>query len=109
MNTFVETVSSAQQFELCGRIIRERDALVIFIDDVGKFSLSFGVVTAIILGLGAGNVSGPIPGVAYRSVSGKGFYLTIGGVSYVTPISRVRAVMDGVHRKGPVSRVREIS
>jgi len=105
VGTFVEVVKDGR-FELCGRIIREMDLLVIFIDEVGRFSIPAGAVTAVIMGLGDGEVSGPVNGVARLSTSGKGFYLDIGVHSYVIPISRVRAVMAGDHRKGPVSRVK---
>ena len=87
-------------------MIREDDELVVFIDEVGRFSIPVGSVTATILGLGESRVTGPVPGIARLSLSGKGFYLDIGGVSYVTPVSRVRAVMAGMHRKGPVSKMR---
>jgi|GEM_PF-3040068 len=37
--------------------------------------------------------------------NGRGFYLDIGLGRYVSPVARVRAVMVGKNRKGPVSRV----
>ncbi|WP_319580201.1 hypothetical protein [uncultured Methanospirillum sp.] len=56
--------------------------------------------------MGEGSISSTIEGVVRISESGKGLYLDIGGVSYASPVSRVRAVMRGDQRKGPVSRVR---
>ncbi|MDD1728308.1 MAG: hypothetical protein LUQ50_04460 [Methanospirillum sp.] len=106
MGAFIETVRQGHRFELCGRIIRDDDGLLIFIDGVGRFSIASGIITATLLGLGDCVIQGEIPGSARLSESGRGFYLDIGGVSYVIPVSRVRAVMGGEHRKGPVSRVR---
>lgn len=106
MSEFIEKSTRSGGYELCGRIIRDQDDLVFFIDQIGRFVLPSGMVTATLLGLGESNVCGPVPGIARLSESGKGFYLDIGGVSYVIPVSRVRAVMSGEHRKGPVSRVR---
>ena len=106
MSQFVEKTRRCDAYELCGRIIRQGEDLLLFIDEVGRFAISAGVVMATISGLGNGEISGPIPGIVRLSESGKGFYLDIGDVSYVTPVSRVRAVMSGKNRKGPVSRVR---
>lgn len=106
MSGFVEKIRSSDAYELCGRIIRDGDTLLVYIDGVGRFTIPAGVVMATILGLGDGRVSGPVPGIARLSESGRGFYLDIGGTSYVTPVSRVRAVMEGKQRKGPVSRVK---
>ncbi len=105
MGAFIETIKQGHRFELCGRIIRGTDELLIYIDGVGRFSIASGMVTATLLGLGDCVVQGGIPGSARLSESGRGFYLDIGGVSYVIPVTRVRAVMGGEHRKGPVSRV----
>ena len=105
LNKFVEIIRKNTGYELCGRIIREKEELVIFIDEIGKFVLSSGKVSAILLGLGECMMSGPVPGVARLSDSSRGFYLDIGDASYVIPVSRVRAVMSGEHRKGPVSKV----
>ncbi len=49
---------------------------------------------------------GLVLGVCKLLRSGKGFYVDITGVSYVTMVSRVRAVIERRHRKGPVSRAR---
>jgi hypothetical protein len=105
MSAFVEVIKEGRAFELCGRIIREGDLLVIFIDEIGKFTIPTGAVIGIIMGLGDGETSGPIPAIAYLSPSGKGFYLNINDISYVIPVSRVKAVIAGKHRKGPVSRM----
>jgi len=105
MTAFVETVKPHACFELCGRMIRDADSLVVHIDDIGMFSIPGGVLKSVLLGLGNENISGPVPGVVRLSESGKGLYLDIGGISYATPVSRVRAVMAGDQRKGPVSRV----
>lgn len=106
MNGFVERIRPSDAFELCGRMIRDDLLLVVFIDGVGRFTIPARVVMTIIMGLGNGEVSGPVPGVARLSESGRGLYLDIGNESYVTPVSRVRAVMEGKQRKGPVSRKR---
>jgi len=87
MSPFIETIRKDSGFELCGRILREGEDLLVFID-------------------GDSEISGPVPGIARLSRSGKGFYLDINGVSYVTPVSRVRAVIDGKNRKGPLSVIR---
>lgn len=105
MSAFIETVRQGQKYELCGRIIRIEGDLVIFIDGIGKFVLAFGMVTATLAGLGESHLSGPAFGVARLSESGRGFYLDIENDTYVIPVSRVRAVMSGEHRKGPISRV----
>ncbi len=105
MTAFVETVKPRAGLEVCGRMIRDGDSLVVHIDDIRMFSIPGGVLKAVLLGLGNGNISGPVPGVVRLSESGKGLYLDIGGISYAIPVARVRAVMAGVQRKGPVSRV----
>ncbi len=109
MGEFVETIREDRGYELCGRIIRIQGDLVIYIDGIGRFSLPSGLVTATLAGLGESVLSGPVPGVARLSESGRGFYLDIGGETYVIPAARVRAVMSGEHRKGPVSRVHRSS
>ncbi len=106
MSPFIETIRKDSGFELCGRILREGEDLLVFIDGVGRFVIPTGVVLATLLGLGDSEISGPVPGIARLSRSGKGFYLDINGVSYVTPVSRVRAVIDGKNRKGPLSVIR---
>ncbi len=105
MSEFIEKGTQPSGYELCGRIIREGDSLVVFIDGLGRFPIPSGVVTATLLGLGEGAVSGPIPGVVRISESGRGFYLETSGERYVTPVSRVRAVMEGRNRKGPISKM----
>jgi hypothetical protein len=92
-------------YELCGRIIRIEEDLVIFIDGIGKFVLASGMVTATLAGLRKSCLSGPSLGVARLSESGRGFYLDIGNDTYVIPATRVWAVMSGEHRKGSISWV----
>ena len=103
MSQFIENVKKDSGFELCGRMIREGDSLVMFIDEIGKFVIPGGVLMATLAGLGEGEISG---GRIRLSASGRGLYLDAGGVSYVTPVARVRAVMEGRNRKGPVSIIR---
>ena len=105
MALFVEKIKADSGFELCGRMIRDGDSLLVFIDEVGRFTIPGVVLTSVLLGLGTGLISGPVEGVVRLSESGKGFYMDIGGVSYASPVERVRAVMRGDQRKGPVSRV----
>lgn len=105
MSQFIERIRRSDGYEHCGRILRDGGDLLVFIDEVGRFTLPVGGVTAVILGMGSVNLSGPSPGSARLSESGKGLHLDIGGEIYVIPVSRVRTVIDGVHRKGPVSRV----
>jgi len=107
MNKFVERITRSGGFDLCGRIIREGMYLVIFIDGIGRFMIPERAVAATLMGLGESEMSGPIPGVARLSESGRGFYMTVGDAEYAIPASRVRAVLSGEHRKGLVSRVRE--
>lgn len=106
MSGFVEILRKGSGFELCGRMLRSGEELVFFIDDVGRFTIPVRVVLVTILGLGDGEVTGPISGVYRLSHSGRGLYLDIGDLSYVTPVARVRAVIDGKNRKGPVSKIR---
>jgi hypothetical protein len=87
-------------------MIREEECLVIYLDGIGRFPIPFGVIMATIMGLGEAEISGSVPGVIRLSESGRGLYLDIGEDRYVTPVARVRAVLSGEHRKGPVSRVR---
>jgi len=103
MSQFIETEKESSGFELCGRMIRDADSLVVFIDEVGRFEIPGNVLTATLAGLGDGEFSW---GIIRLSDSGRGLYLEIGGMSYATPVARVRAVMEGRNRKGPVSRVR---
>ncbi len=104
MSRFVEKVREADPYELCGRMIRDNDQLIVFIDGVGRFCLQMNAVRSVILGLGPGKVSGPAQGVFRLSDSGRGFYLETGGVLYATPVTRVRAVLSGDNRKAPVMR-----
>jgi len=104
MSSFVERVRKADPYELCGRMIRDNSQLIVFIDEIGRFGLQINAVTSTVLGLGPGVVSGPVQGVFRLSDSGRGFYLDIGGVKYATPVTRVKAVLSGVHRKAPVMR-----
>lgn len=105
MTGFAETIRVRPKFEHCGRIIRAGNEMVIFIDAVGRFSLPVRMLTVTLLGLGESTVSGPVPGCARLSDSGRGIYLDIGDESYAIPASRVKAVLCGEQRKGPVSRV----
>ena len=102
MSSFVETIHSGSGFEHCGRILRSGEDLEVFIDEVGRFPVPIRVVQVSLLGLGEGEFPG---GIIRLSASGRGLYFDINGISYVTPVSRVRAVLDGRNRKGPVSRV----
>lgn len=102
MGKFIETMKNNPGFVLCGRMIREGDDLVMYIDDVGRFAIPGGVLTATLAGLGEGEIPG---GRIRLSDSGRGLYLERNGACYVTPVARVRAVMDGRNRKGPVSFV----
>lgn len=104
MGEFIERLKADAGYELCGRMLRMGDSLVMFIDGVGRFEVPGGVLVATLSGLSAGEVSGPVAGIIRRSESGKGLYLEVGADRYVTPVSRVRAVMEGRHRKGPMSR-----
>jgi len=104
MSRFVEKVRETDPYELCGRMIRDNDQLIVFIDGVGRFCLQMNAVRSAILGLGPGVVSGPAQGVFRLSESGRGFYLEIGEVLYATPVTRVRAVLSGDNRKAPVMR-----
>ena len=106
MSQFVETIRNESGYELCGRMLRDREDLVVYVDDVGRFTIPVRVVLSTLLGLGDGGVSGPIPGRCRVSDSGRGLYLDIGECRYVTPVARVRAVIEGKHRKGPISRAR---
>lgn len=106
MNRFLETIRNESGYVLCGRMLRDKEDLVIFVDDVGRFSVPVRIVVNTILGLGDGDVSGQIPGICRLSESGKGFYLEIDGTRYVTPVARVRAVIEGKNRKGPISVMR---
>jgi hypothetical protein len=102
MSQFVESEKKSSGFELCGRMIRDGESLVVFIDGVGRFEIPGGVLTAILAGLGAGELSW---GRVRLSDSGRGLYFDIGGLSYASPVARVRAVMEGKNRKGPISVV----
>ncbi len=106
MSIFVESVKVDSGFEHCGRIIRDGEFLLVFIDDIGRFSIRGVVLTSVLLGLGDGPISGPKDGIVRLSDSGKGLYMDIDGISYASPVARVRAVMRGEQRKGPVSRVK---
>lgn len=103
MSQFVESRKKSLGFELCGRMIRENDSLVVFIDGAGRFEIPGGVLFGVLAGLGDEELSW---GMVRLSESGRGLYLDIGIGSYVSPVARVRAVMEGKNRKGPVSRVR---
>ena len=105
MGAFVEKIQADSGFEHCGRMIRDGDSLQVYIDGVGGFSIPGMVLRSVLLGLGEGSISSPIEGVIRLSDSGKGLYMDIGGNSYASPVARVRAVMAGDQRKGPVSRV----
>ena len=103
MNQFIVNEKNRSGFELCGRMIRDADSLVVFIDEVGRFEIPGNVLTATLAGLGDGEFSW---GRIRLSDSGRGLYLDIRGLSYATPVTRVRAVMEGRNRKGPVSKIR---
>lgn len=103
MSQFVESEKKSSGFELCGRMIRENDSLVVFIDDLGKFEIQGRVLMGVLAGLGEEELSW---GRVRLSESGRGLYLDIGRGRYASPVARVRAVMEGKNRKGPVSRVR---
>jgi len=103
MSEFIVHEKKNSNFELCGRMIRDGDSLVVFIDEVGKFEILGNVLTATLAGLGPGEFPW---GRMRLSDSGRGLYFDIREERYATPVSRVRAVMNGQNRKGPVSRVR---
>nr|WP_319579657.1 hypothetical protein [uncultured Methanospirillum sp.] len=108
MGAFIEKTVLDSGFDLCGRMIRQNGDLALFIDGVGRFTIPESHVITVLMGLGECEVSGPVSGCARLSDSGKGFYLSIKDTLYVSPVSRVRAVLSGEHRKGPVSRVKQI-
>lgn len=103
MGQFIVEEKVESGFVLCGRIIKESDNLVVFVDEVGKFEIPGKVLGCVLAGLGDEALSW---GRVRLSVSGRGLYLEIKGVSYAIPVTRVRAVMEGRNRKGPVSLVR---
>ncbi|HWQ63663.1 MAG TPA: hypothetical protein VN429_04535 [Methanospirillum sp.] len=102
MSQFVESEKKSSGFELCGRMIRDNESLVVFIDGVGRFEIPGRVLTGVLAGFGDEELSW---GRVRLSESGRGLYLDIGTFSYVSPVARIRAVMEGRNRKGPVSRV----
>jgi len=104
MSRFVEQIKTAAPYELCGRMIRDGDQVIVFIDEIGRFSLHVNAVTSTILGLGSGEIPGPAGGTFRLSDSGRGFSMVVKGVLYSTPVSRIRAVLSGEHRKAPVMR-----
>jgi len=106
MAPFIEKMRVDSGFDLCGRMIRDGDSLQVYIDEIGGFTIPGTVLSSVLMGLGDGSISGSMEVVVRLSESGKGLYLDIGGVSYASPVTRVRAVMRGDQRKGPVSRVR---
>ena len=52
MSQFVESEKQSSGFELCGRMIRENDSLVVFIDGVGRFEIPGRVLIGVLAGLG---------------------------------------------------------
>lgn len=104
-NRFVETIRYGRRFELVGRMLTDGEDLIFFIDETGRFLVPVNAVLAMLSGLGEVPLSGPVPGVVRLSESRKGVYLEIRGVLYVTPAARVRAVLSGKQKKGPVSLV----
>ncbi|HWQ64816.1 MAG TPA: hypothetical protein VN429_10405 [Methanospirillum sp.] len=103
MSQFIVNEKGESGFELCGRIIKENENLVVFVDEVGRFEIPGRVLGCILAGLGDEELSW---GRVRLSTSGRGLYLEINEMSYAVPVSRVRAVMEGRNRKGPVSLVR---
>ncbi|PWR74339.1 hypothetical protein [Methanospirillum lacunae] len=103
MGQFIVEEKVEPGFVLCGRIIKENENLVVFVDEVGRFEIPGRVLVYVLAGLGDEELSW---GRVRLSVSGRGVYLDIKGVRYAIPVTRVRAVMEGKNRKGPVSLVR---
>ncbi|HWQ66170.1 MAG TPA: hypothetical protein VN372_04785 [Methanospirillum sp.] len=106
MSTFIEKTRTDSGYQLCGRMMVLDGELQVYIDDIGHFSVPTGAVLATVAGLGDARMSGSIPGVARLSDSTRGLYMDIGETRYVTPVSRVRAVLSGKNRKAPVSRMK---
>lgn len=104
MSAFVEKVSRDAGYELCGRMLVAGDDLALYVDEVGRFSVPVMAVRMTLMGMGECQSQGPVPGVFSLSDSGRGLYLDAGGERYVMPLARVMAVLEGRHRKGPVSR-----
>ncbi len=101
LNLFLETVRRDPGYKLYGRMLRDKEDLVIFVDDVGRFSIPVRMVMNTILGLGEGEVSGQIPGICRLSENEKGLNLDIDGTREVTPVARVRAVIGWKSRMVP--------
>jgi hypothetical protein len=91
-------------YEYCGRMTVRDDLLVIFIDGTGRFEVPVSEVQLVLAGLGPVRVKslhGPV-GKMRLSETGKGIWIKIQGIEYVTPAERVRKVISGVHRKAAV-------
>jgi hypothetical protein len=82
------------------------DHLIIFIDTVGRFSIPVGDLRCTLNGFGSVRIfSGEVViGEARLTDSGKGLEMVIDGVVYVSPVARIRGVLDGEWKKGPVGR-----
>ena len=76
MSQFIENEKKSSGFELCGRMIRDGDSLVVFINGVGRFEIPGRVLTGILAGLGNEELSRE---KVRLSGSGRGLYLDIGG------------------------------
>lgn len=101
----------SRSFEKSGRMFLAKENLRVVIDGSGMYDISLNGVHVVMLGLGDSPVYVSETmnqcGSATLSVSRRGFYLTIGTITYVTPADRVRKVLSGEHRKAPVFLVRE--
>ena len=106
-------------FEHCGRMMIRDNMLRIILDKVGIYEIEQYRARVVLASLGHTNISacwsedpvqlpetknGRSCGVARLSESRKGFYMTIEGLTYVTPADRVRKVLCGNHAKAAVFR-----
>jgi hypothetical protein len=105
MGQFIEKSKAKRTFELCGRMILREENLLVYINELGCFSLCHADLTILLTGLDSVIVldeTGRISVECTRSESGKGFEIISDERVFSIPVALVKRVVSKTQRKGPV-------
>jgi hypothetical protein len=105
MGQFIEKSRTKRTFELCGRMILREQNLLVYINELGCFSLCHADLTILLTGLDSVTVldeNGRISAECTRSESGKGLEIISGEKIFSIPVALVKRVVSKAQRKGPV-------
>lgn len=100
---------SCRSLEKAGRFRVEGENIVIYLDGIGSYQVGRAQVISVLLRLGEEVIrdrDGGAVGMMSLSGSGKGVKMVIRERLYVTPVRRVKRVLEGKEKKGAMFEIR---